>query len=110
MSLYQLLVFLHVLAGVGIFVALGIESISLGRLQSAATPVDARVWMGLLKPGRLGPIAMLTTLVAGRNDRGMRQPRRRKACWRKIALAEYRAVPGNLDAWVVAVAIVMSPT
>jgi hypothetical protein len=66
MSLYQLLVFLHVLGGVGIFVALGIETISLGRLQSAATPVDARVWMGLLKlPARLGPIAMLTTLVAG---------------------------------------------
>jgi hypothetical protein len=66
MSLYQLLVFLHVLGGVGIFVALGIESISLGRLQSAAAPVDARVWMHLLKvPGRLGPIAMLTALVAG---------------------------------------------
>jgi hypothetical protein len=66
MTLYQLLVFLHVLGAVGIFVALGIETISLGRLQSAATPVDARVWMGLLKlPGRLGPIAMLTTLVAG---------------------------------------------
>jgi hypothetical protein len=66
MTLYQLLVFLHVLGGVGIFVALGIESISLSRLQSAAAPVDARVWMGLLKmPGRLGPIAMLTTLVTG---------------------------------------------
>jgi hypothetical protein len=66
MSLYQLLVFLHVLGGVGIFVALGIESISLGRLQSAAAPVDARVWMDLLKvPSRLGPIAMLTALVAG---------------------------------------------
>src|SRR5260370_11781297 len=66
MNLYQLLLFLHVLGAVGIFVALGIESISLGRLQSAAARSDALLWMGLLKlPGRLGPIAMITTVAAG---------------------------------------------
>ncbi len=65
MTLYQLLVFLHVLGGVGIFVALGIESVSLSRLQSSAAPVEARVWMGFLKvPGRLGPIAMLTLVAS----------------------------------------------
>src|SRR5690242_16227868 len=66
LNLYQLLVFLHVLGAVGIFVALGIESISLGRLRSAAAPGDARLWVDLLKvPSRLGPAAMITAIAAG---------------------------------------------
>lgn len=66
LNLYQLLVFLHVLGAVGIFVALGIESISLGRLRSAVAPGDARLWVDLLKvPSRLGPAAMITAVAAG---------------------------------------------
>jgi hypothetical protein len=66
MNLYQLLVFLHILGAVGIFVALGLESIALARLQIASTPSDARIWIGLLKlPGRQGPIAMITTVIGG---------------------------------------------
>jgi hypothetical protein len=52
--LYQLLVFLHVLGAVGIFVALGIESASLGRLEGA-----------IALPRRLGPIAMIVAIAAG---------------------------------------------
>src|SRR5262245_36879759 len=66
MSLYQLLVFLHVLGAIGIFVALGIESVSLDRLRSAAALVDARAWVDLHKlPGRLDPIAMIGAIAAG---------------------------------------------
>ena len=65
-SFYQVLVFLHVLGGMGIFVALGIEALALGRLRQANTPAGVRMSMGLLAaPRRLGPIAMLVTLAAG---------------------------------------------
>jgi hypothetical protein len=66
MSLYQFLIFIHVLAAVGLFVAIGIEAVSLARLRRAETPADARVWLGLFRlPGRLGPVAMLTVLASG---------------------------------------------
>jgi len=66
MSLYQFLIFIHVLGAVGLFVAIGIEAVSLGRLRRAETLADARVWLGQLKlPGRLGPIGMLTALASG---------------------------------------------
>jgi len=66
MSLYQFLIFIHVLGAVGLFAAIGIEAVSLGRLRRAETPADARVWLGQLRlPGRLGPIGMLTALASG---------------------------------------------
>src|SRR6266446_5916689 len=66
MSLYQFLIFIHVLGGVALFVAIGIEAVALGRLRRAETPADARVWLGLFRmPGRLGPTAMLTALASG---------------------------------------------
>ena len=66
MNIHTILVFLHVLGGVGIFVALGIEAAGLGRLRRAAAPAEARAWMALLAlPRRIGPIAMLTMLVTG---------------------------------------------
>jgi len=52
-SFYQPLLFLHVLGAMGIFVALGIESVSLGRLD---LPRETR---------RLGPIAMIGATAAG---------------------------------------------
>jgi hypothetical protein len=66
MSLYQFLIFIHVLGAVALFVAIGIEAVSLARLRQAETVADARVWLRSLKlPGRLGPIAMLTALASG---------------------------------------------
>ncbi len=66
MSAYPFLVFVHVLGGVGIFAAMGIEAGSPGRLRRAKTPQDARLWLGLLAlPERLAPISMVTTLVFG---------------------------------------------
>jgi len=66
MSLYQFLIFIHVLGAVALFVAIGIEAVALGRLRRAETPAAARVWLGLFRmPGRLGPTAMLTALASG---------------------------------------------
>ncbi len=66
MNLYPLLVFVHVLGAIGIFAAVAIEAVSLGRLQGAETPAEVQTWMSpLALPFRLGPLAMLTTLVSG---------------------------------------------
>jgi hypothetical protein len=66
MNIYPILVFIHVLGGVGIFAALGIEAVALARLRRADTPAEARAWMGLMAvPARLGPIAMLANLATG---------------------------------------------
>ncbi len=66
MNLYQLLVFVHVLGGIGIFVAMGIEAVALGSLRLAGTRADARVALRPLALSmRLGPAAMLTTLASG---------------------------------------------
>jgi hypothetical protein len=66
MSLYPFLVFLHILGAIGIFVALAIEGVSLGRLHSAAAPVAGRARLHLPRlPRQLGPIAMIGATVAG---------------------------------------------
>ena len=66
MSVYQLLIFVHVLGAVGVFVAMGMEAVSLPRLQRAETPAEARDALSAVAPsGRLGPVAMLTALVSG---------------------------------------------
>jgi hypothetical protein len=66
MNLYTVLVFAHVLGGVGIFAAMGIEGVSLARLREAETAADARAsfrWLAL--PARFGPVVMLTTVGTG---------------------------------------------
>lgn len=66
MNVYTLLLFLHVLGGVGVYVALGIEAVALGRFQRAGTPADAGLWLRVLSlPGRLGPLSMLAALGSG---------------------------------------------
>ncbi len=66
MSTYAILVFLHVLGGVGVYVALGIEAVALGGLRRAETPGDAGVWLRLhALPGRLGPAALVMALASG---------------------------------------------
>jgi hypothetical protein len=66
MNSYSLLIFVHVLAATGLFVAMAIEGVSLGRLSKAKTPEAAQEWLrSLAIPARLGPIAMLTAVVSG---------------------------------------------
>ncbi|WP_242336782.1 MULTISPECIES: hypothetical protein [Anaeromyxobacter] len=66
MNTYAILMFLHVLAGVGVYVALGIETVALGGLRRAETPGEAGVWLRLhALPGRLLPGAMLVALASG---------------------------------------------
>jgi hypothetical protein len=49
MDFYSVLVFLHVLGGVGLFAGLGIEVVALRRLQGAVTLDQARTWLGVLR-------------------------------------------------------------
>jgi hypothetical protein len=66
MDLYPLLIFLHVLGGVGLFIGLGIEVVAVRRLQRTVTADQARTWMGLLGEAvRIGPVSMVTILIAG---------------------------------------------
>lgn len=66
MYVYSTLVFIHVLGGVGVYVALGIEAVALGRFQRAVTPAEAGTWLRVLAiPGRLVGAAMLLALGSG---------------------------------------------
>ncbi|HSD19688.1 MAG TPA: hypothetical protein VLC54_06615 [Anaeromyxobacter sp.] len=66
MSLYPFLVFLHVIAAMGLFAAIAIEAVALGRLRQADAPASVREGMGLLaRNERLGGIAMLTLIASG---------------------------------------------
>lgn len=66
MSLYPLLVFLHVLSAMGLFAAIAVEAVALGRLRRADAPAGVREGMGLLaRNERLGGIAMLTLIASG---------------------------------------------
>jgi hypothetical protein len=66
MDLYSVLIFAHVLGAVALFAALGIEVVAFRRLRGARIADQARTWMGPLREaGRLGPVAMVTILIAG---------------------------------------------
>jgi hypothetical protein len=66
MDWYSVLLFAHVLGAVVLFAALGIEVVAFRRLRRARTADQARTWMGPLREaGRLGPVAMVTILIAG---------------------------------------------
>jgi hypothetical protein len=66
MNGYPILLFLHVLGGVGVYVALGIEVVALARFQRAGTPGDAALWLRVLRgPSWLSPLAMLLALGSG---------------------------------------------
>lgn len=66
MSFYSTLLFLHVLGGVGVYVALGIEAVALARFQRADTRADAGLWLRvLLLPRWFAPLSMLLALGSG---------------------------------------------
>jgi hypothetical protein len=66
MNSYSLVTFVHVLGATGLFVAMAIEAVSLGRLPKTTTSEEGREWLrSLALAGRLGPIAMLTAVASG---------------------------------------------
>lgn len=66
MTDYSIALFLHIVGGLGFFVALGLEWISLRRLEHATTSEQAREWLGVLGLlRRIGPASMGLILLAG---------------------------------------------
>ena len=66
MTLYSLVLFLHIGGALGLFVALGLEWTSLSFLRRAATGEQVREWLSVLGlTRRLGPIALVLILLPG---------------------------------------------
>lgn len=66
MSIYSLVLFLHIVGALGLFVAIGIEFLTVSRLRSAGTAEQAREWLSVLGSIRvIGPLALVTILVPG---------------------------------------------
>jgi hypothetical protein len=66
MDLYPLLVFLHVVGGMGFVAAVVIEVLVVTRLGRAATLDQAQTLLGLMRvQGRVVPAAMSTVLITG---------------------------------------------
>ncbi len=65
MSLYSTIVFLHILAAIGMFVALSVERIALFKLQQAESIETARIWWSLMRlVPRIGIPSVLTLLAS----------------------------------------------
>ena len=66
MNVYSIILFLHTVGALGLFVALGIEFLTVSRLRSAGTAEQAREWLSVLGSIRvIGPLALATILVPG---------------------------------------------
>jgi hypothetical protein len=66
MTIYSVVLFLHVTAALGLGAALGIEWTGTLRLRAAATPAEARGWAGALRPLRMiGMPSLLVLLLSG---------------------------------------------
>jgi len=66
MTDYSIALFLHIVAALGFFAALGAEWTAVRQLRRATTGEQVREWMGVAAGmRRLGMISMLTLLVSG---------------------------------------------
>ena len=66
MTLYQLAGYLHLIGGVGLFVALGLEWAMVMRIRSARTFEQALTWLSLVAFQRpVGLPSLITVLIAG---------------------------------------------
>lgn len=66
MSLYTFALFLHILGALGLFIALGLESIGLWHLRRSGTLEDARHWLAIvLMPGPLYGISWAAIIIPG---------------------------------------------
>ena len=48
MSIYGIILFLHIVGALGLFAGMGLEQVSLAKLREASTPAQARDWLGVL--------------------------------------------------------------
>ena len=66
MNIYSIVLYLHIVGSLLLFVAMGIEFITVSRLRSAGTAEQARDWLSVLGSIRvIGPVALVTILVPG---------------------------------------------
>ena len=66
MNIYSIVLYLHIVGALLLFVAMGIEFMTVSRLRSAATAEQAREWLSVLGSMRvIGPVALVTILVPG---------------------------------------------
>src|SRR3989441_5292781 len=66
MNIYSIVLYLHILGALLLFVAMGIEFLTVSRLRSAGTAEQAREWLGVLGSIRMiGPVALVTILLPG---------------------------------------------
>jgi hypothetical protein len=66
MTLYSIVLFLHIVGALGLFVALGLEWVSLAYVRRAATAEQAREWLGVRSwVMRLGPASLVVILLSG---------------------------------------------
>ncbi len=66
MSIFSIVLFLHIVGALGVFVALGLEWTGLRQIQSAISSDQVRGWMGILKSLRkFGLASMLATVISG---------------------------------------------
>jgi len=66
MNIYSVALYLHIVGALLLFVAMGIEFMTVSRLRSAGTAEQARDWLSVLGSMRvIGPVALVTVLVPG---------------------------------------------
>src|SRR5262245_37758068 len=64
--LYRLILFVHVVAALGIFAGLTLDWLAVARLRKVATAAAARTWLGVLEISAvIGPWARMLSLAAG---------------------------------------------
>jgi len=85
MTLYSIALFLHIVGALGMFVAFGLEWMSLAYLQRASTAEQAREWLGVRGwVQRMGPGSLALILLSGFY---MMAPTWRWVGWIVVALA-----------------------
>lgn len=66
MSVYTVVLFVHILGALALFMALALEGVTLRRLRRATTFEDIRLWLGASRAAMpLGMFGMLAILLAG---------------------------------------------
>src|SRR2546425_13191536 len=66
MNIYSIVLYLHIVGALLLFVAMGIEFLTVSRLRSAGTAEQARDWLGVLGSLRMiGPVALVSIRIPG---------------------------------------------
>jgi len=65
-NIYSIVLYLHIVGALLLFVAMGIEFVTVSRLRSTVTAEQARDWLSVLGSIRvIGPVALVAILVPG---------------------------------------------